>query len=435
MKLKRLMIKAAVTVFIGALGLSICATLTYTKPASFKVDAKAAFAFDQKTGKIFYAKNANKLLALASVTKILSSYIILEWIHQKKLNWTDKIPIKEYPYELTLNTDLSNVPLEKGTSYSVRELFDSGMIASASSSVIALAEKIAGSEVKFVKLMKDHLKKWGIKNAVLINSTGLSNSFIPEKYRMPGSKEDQENMMSAHDIAVVAYHLIKDYPEILEVSKKTSEKFGTGTYSEFEMKNWNGMLPEMNWEYGGVDGLKTGTSELAGQCFVGTCLKKNQRIVTVVLHANGDDTNSGARYTETAELMDFVYDNWKQEKIIFKGNTLAQAKKSPVKDGKKDNVPLVIDESVTTWVRDDMNKDKLQVAWSKDKKKTFTAPVKKDEKAGKVKIQLKDDKLGYLLPDQQNNSYQMVTNDNVKRQFFLKVWGNHILEWINGKLK
>jgi len=435
MKFKKLIIKIVTIVFVGALGLSTCTTLAYAKSANFEVDAKAAFAFDQKTGKIFYAKNANKPLALASITKILSSYIILEKIHQNKLKWTDKIPIKEYPYELTLNTELSNVPLEKGTSYSVKELFDSGMIASASSSIIALAEKIAGSEAKFVELMKDHLKKWGIKNAILINSTGLNNSLIPEKYRISGSKEDQENMMSAHDIAVVAYHLIKDYPEILEVSKKTSEKFGVGTFSEFEMKSWNGMLPEMNWEYEGVDGLKTGTSDLAGQCFVGTCLKKNQRIVTVVLHANGAEENNGARYTETTDLMNFVYDNWKYEQIASKGKTLKQIKTLSVKDGKKDNVALVLNEDAKDWVRDDMNKENLQVAWDKEHVKQLTAPVKKNENVGKVTIQLKDDKLGYLLPSQQQDHYQMVTSEDVKRQFFLKVWGNHILEWLDRKFK
>ncbi|MDR1521631.1 MAG: D-alanyl-D-alanine carboxypeptidase [Streptococcaceae bacterium] len=431
MKLKRLI---SSIFLIGALNLFACATLTYAKINTFEVDAKAALAFDQKSGKIFYVKNVDESLALASVTKVLSSYIVLEAIHQKKLNWNDKIPIGNYPYELTLNTELSNVPLEKETSYSVRELFDSGMIASASSSVIALAEKIAGSEAKFVEMMNSKLKKWDIKNAKLINSTGLNNSLIPEKYRMPESKEDQENMMSARGIAVVTYHLIKDYPEILEISKKMSEKFGVGTYSELEIKNLNGMLPGMNFEYEGVDGLKTGTSDFAGQCFVGTCLKKSRRIVTVILHANGTDTNPGARYIETADLMNFVYDHWKYEQIVSKGKTLSQTKTALVKDGEKDSVSLVVNEDVKAWVYDGMNKDKLQVTW-KDQKKKFNAPVKKGEQAGKVNLQLKDDKLGYLLSSQQNNSYQIVTNDNVKRQFFLKVWSNHFLEWINEKLK
>ncbi|MDR1472951.1 MAG: D-alanyl-D-alanine carboxypeptidase [Lactobacillales bacterium] len=436
MKIKKLIITATI-VLVSALSLSTRATLTYAKQQAFKVDAKAAFAFDQKTGKIFYAKNADKPLGIASITKILSSYIVLEKIHQKKLNWTDKIPIKEYPYELTLNTELSNVPLEKGTSYSVKELFDSGMIASASSGVIALAEKVAGTEAKFVEMMKKKLKEWGIKEAdvQLVNSTGINNSFVPEKYHIPGSKKDQENMMSARSVAVVAYHLLNDYPEILEVSKKTKEQFGVGTFSEFEMKNLNGMLPGMNWEYEGIDGLKTGTSELAGQCFVGTCLKKNQRIVTVVLHANGAEENNGARYTETADLMDFVHDNWKYEQITSKGKTLKQVKTLSVKDGKKDNVALVLGEDVKDWVCDDMNKDNLQMSWDKSHKKALTAPVKKDENVGKVTIQLKDDKLGYLLPSQQQHHYQMVTNEDVKRQFFLKVWGNHILEWLDGKFK
>jgi D-alanyl-D-alanine carboxypeptidase (penicillin-binding protein 5/6) len=401
--------------------------------SEFDVNAEAGFAYDQKTGKILYAKNEDKKLGIASITKIISAYLILEQIKQKKLKWDDKIPIcNGYAYDLTLNPNLSNIPLEKDHGYSVRELLNAALISSASSAIIALTEKIAGSEEKFIECTNKKLKSWGIKDVTLINSTGLNNADIPEKYRVKGSAPDQENMMSARDIGIVAYHLIHDFPEVLEITKKPTERFGVGSHSEVQLETWNGMLPGKNWEYSGVDGLKTGTTELAGKCFVGTCVKAGWRIVTVVLHANGE---GDSRFAETESLMSFVYDNWKQKKIVSKGDKFATAKTVPVVDGKQSSVSIAIGEDIKAWVRSDMDTEKLSAHYHAGKIKDLKAPVTKDEKVGKIDIHLKDDNLGYLLPSQTKKAqYQMVTVKPVKRNFFLKIWVDHTLNWINKKL-
>ena len=166
--------------------------------------------------------------------------------------------------------------------------------------------------------MKEQLKDWGIKDATIVNASGLNNSYLGEN-RPEGTGENDENQMSAQDVAIVARHLILDFPEILDVSSTTTQMFGENTQSPVEMVNWNWMLPGFVNYKEGVDGLKTGTTELAGACFVGTITKNDQRIITVVLNADGHAENPSARFNETDRLMDYCYDNW-SEKELGKGN-------------------------------------------------------------------------------------------------------------------
>jgi len=437
MILKKTTVLAITVLFLSVQSLFVSLDFAFANKKTrteFEVDAASAMAFDQKTGKIFYAKDPGTNRGIASITKIMTVYIILEKIRERKLKWTDGVEIGEYPFELTKNTDLSNIPLERKPSrpYMVRELVDASLISSASSCAIALAEKVAGSEAKFVKLINKQLKKWNIKNAKIINVTGLNNSSIPEKYRPPGTKSDDENMMSARDLGIVTYHLLKEYPEILNITKKTTEKFGTGTSSEVDLGTWNSMLPGKDFECEGVNGLKTGTTDLAGQCFVGTCSRQNQQIVTIVLDAAPAGNNAGARFTETADLLDYVFDNWKQEKIASKGEKIKDVRYAPVKDGKKIRVPLAIGEDITSWVRTDLDPKKLKTEYKPGKQ--LIAPVEKGRKFGKVKVSLEDDHLGYLLKPEQQRGYWLETAGTVEREFFLKVWASHLLSWINSKL-
>lgn len=96
--------------------------------------------------------------------------------------------------------------------------------------MVALAEKISGSEAKFTERMKEQLKDWGIKDATIVNASGLNNSYLGEN-RPEGTGENDENQMSAQDVAIVARHLILDFPEILDVSSTTTQMFGENTQS------------------------------------------------------------------------------------------------------------------------------------------------------------------------------------------------------------
>ena len=138
-----------------------CSFCPLVSADDFDVAAKNAIAFDVNTGKILYEKEATTPVPIGSLTKLLSAYLVYDAIKAEKITMDSQVEISEYALKLTTNYNISNLPLDKG-SYSVEELLEASLIANANSATIALAEKIAGSEKKFVDLMKVKLKEWGI---------------------------------------------------------------------------------------------------------------------------------------------------------------------------------------------------------------------------------------------------------------------------------
>lgn len=273
--------------------------------------------------------------------------------------------------------------------------------------------------------MKEQLKDWGIKDATIVNASGLNNSYLGEN-RPEGTGENDENQMSAQDVAIVARHLILDFPEILDVSSTTTQMFGENTQSPVEMVNWNWMLPGFVNYKEGVDGLKTGTTELAGACFVGTITKNDQRIITVVLNADGHGENPSARFNETERLMDYCYDNWSEKELGKANASIPSLKTIDVKDGKESTVPVVLKSPVKVWVRNDMDTGKLTITPTLDKKQVtdneIQAPMDKGTKIGTATITLADDKLGYL-EDNNAPSTEIITDKTVeKANMFVIGW-------------
>ena len=122
------------------------------------IEAAAALLFDADTGKILHEQNPDELLAIASMSKLIVVYAVLEAIKEGKITWDTKVNISDYAYEVSRNNEFSNVPFEKGRQYTVRELYHSIVIFSANGSSIALAELLAGSEKNFLNLANEHAK-------------------------------------------------------------------------------------------------------------------------------------------------------------------------------------------------------------------------------------------------------------------------------------
>src|SRR5699024_380269 len=295
--------------------------------------------------------------------------------------------------------ELSNVPLETSGTYTVKELFDSALNQSVHASTMVLAEKIAGNEQNFVDKMRAQLEEFGITDAKIVNSTGLNNSFLGEN-RYPGTSAEDENLMSAKDLAIVERQLIEDFPAILKGRATTSQLFGENSNSTVEMTNWNWLLPGMANEKEGVDGLKTGTTDLAGACFVGTMVKEEQRIITVVLNATNHEQDHAARFKETARLMDYSYDNWKEEVVLKENQLLPDLSTISVSDGEEKTLPVSIDTDIKLWLRSDMTKDDVQYTiepsgnkWQND---SLKAPLETNEKIATFQASVPKDTLGYL---------------------------------------
>ena len=184
--------------------------------------------------------------------------------------------LSAYLHLLIFRTILTNLQLIlrpvtslwKLGNYTVEQLLEATMVSSANSAAIALAEKIAGSEKDFVDKMRAKLLEWGIQDATIVNTTGLNNETLGDNI-YPGSKKDDENKLSAYDVAIVARNLIRDYPQVLEITKKP-----TSTFAGLEIHSTNYMLEGMPAYRGGIDGLKTGTTDKAGASLLEQLLRK-----------------------------------------------------------------------------------------------------------------------------------------------------------------
>ncbi|KRL00889.1 serine hydrolase [Liquorilactobacillus capillatus] len=366
---------------------------------ALQLDVKAAIAVDAKTGQIIYSKNSTQPLPVASVTKLISIYLVMQAIKEGKLSWDQKVPVDNASYQVSQDTKLSNVPLKKDNKYTVRQLYQASLIYSANGAVMTLANAVAGSQSAFVDKMQQLLKSWNINDAELYTVSGLGNDEIGSgKY--PDAPAKAENKLSAKDMALVSQKLLQDYPEVLKTTSITRMKFNNGT-SETEMENWNWMLKGLAKAYSDlpVDGLKTGTSDSAGANFVGTVNKDGKRIITVVLGAKHAGDGDTSRFEQTQKLMSYVYNNFTYTTVkaqsSFKG-----AASLPVYHGKKLATPVVTKEATDIWLKKGMAASDLTASLSGNKKLYkkggLEAPLAQNKTVGKLTLTAKGQQLAYL---------------------------------------
>lgn len=190
----------------------------------------------------------------------------------------------------------------------------------------------------------------------------------------PNSGENDENMLSAKSVAIIAYHLIQDFPEILDISSQSSVELGDESYATS-----NKMLAGQILERQGVDGLKTGTTELAGQTLVISSKENGMRIIAVILHADNADSDDYARFTEANKLLDYLYQTFELTDLYSSGqhlHSLAISNESTKKVTPyvKDSLTVVrrkgsdVSETIT-----------LDLAYNK-----LTSPISKNQKIGRL---------------------------------------------------
>lgn len=312
----------------------------------------AAILIDADTGKILYEQNAETALGIASMTKMMTEYLLLDAIKEGTITWDQQYNVTPHTHKLSHNRLLSNVPLRADGTYSIKELYEAMAIYSANAATIAIAETIAGTEAEFLKLMNKKAEELGLENYKFVNSTGLNNSDLMGAHPA-GTGENDENVMPAKSVAKLAYHLLKDHPEMLETAKIPKKVFREGTSDAINMSNWNFMLPGLVYEYEGVDGLKTGTTDFAGHTFTGTAKRGDTRLIAVVMKAV-DSKGVGsykARFDATAKLFDYGFGQFSKQEIIPANYTFEEQKVVTVTKGKADEVKIAVKEPITVMVK------------------------------------------------------------------------------------
>ncbi|EOP90472.1 hypothetical protein IGM_02164 [Bacillus cereus HuB4-4] len=249
------------------------------------IQAKSAILMDAESGKIVYKKNEDIPFAPASMSKMMTEYIVLEQIEKGNLKWNDSVTISSN----TMNSEGVKLNVNEGDRLTVRELFHAMVISSANNAAVALAEHISKSEKDFTLVMNEKAKQLQLSaHTHFVNATGLAN------------EKNEESQMTALDVAKLAQHLLKNYPNVLEVTKLTSFNLRGAT-----LKTTDKTLYPSNRKlyFQGVDGLKTGFTDAAGYCFTGTAKKDGKRMISVVMGTNSD----AKRFIETKKLLSYGF--------------------------------------------------------------------------------------------------------------------------------
>ncbi|MWC30472.1 D-alanyl-D-alanine carboxypeptidase family protein [Paenibacillus sp. MMS18-CY102] len=262
------------------------------------IEAKSAILIDANTGQTIFAQGANKALPPASMSKLMTELIVLETVRAGKLGWKDQVTVSAY----AAGVPGAGAGLRGGEHRTVKELFESMAVHSANDAAVALAERIGGSERQFVALMNEKAKAIGLSESTkFANATGLSSSDLMGYGE--SSAAEGETAMTARDVALLARHMIRSYPEVLAITSRAAVGSNRNIADDAKLRTTNLMLPGERFAYPGSDGLKTGYTERAGYCFTGTTARGGTRLIAVVMGADSAD----GRFIETERLYDLGF--------------------------------------------------------------------------------------------------------------------------------
>ncbi|CAG7652398.1 D-alanyl-D-alanine carboxypeptidase DacA [Paenibacillus solanacearum] len=347
------------------------------------ITAKAAILMEAATGQVLYAQNEDVPMPPASMAKMMTEYLVFESIVNKKISWTDTVQISEYSAFLSNNKALSGIPKAMGDTYSVEDLFYAVTIYSDNGAAVALAEKISGTEEKFVQLMNETAVRLGLsKDAYFIGTSGLDRvdlgKYAPSS--LPG-----ETIFTARDAALIAYHLLKDYPDIVKYSSIVSKKFRPTDANPMINYDWmlEGNKDNINFKkyvYQGLDGLKTGHTDKAGYCFTGTAVRNDTRLISVVMNSSTRDNS----FYDTKKILDYGFSNFEKKEVVQAGATVDALPAVPIKKGVNTQAAAVTGEGLSLLVK----KGTPDSAFVKtaQAKPDLVAPVKKGDEVGTLTV-------------------------------------------------
>ncbi|MNH94882.1 D-alanyl-D-alanine carboxypeptidase DacA precursor [compost metagenome] len=351
------------------------------------LNVKSAILIEATTGQVLYSVNGDEAMPPASMTKMMTEYIVAEQVKQGKLKWNDVVTVKENAAKQIG----SRVFLAEGDQHTVEELYIAMAIASANDATVALAERVGGTEQEFVKMMNAEAKRMGMKTAYFANATGLNVGDMPEGYRPENPKE---TVMSAEDAATLAKYIVTDHPDFTRFTTMQSYKFRDRDKTPLVNLDWMLEANKSNinfkqYAYPGLDGLKTGHTENAGNCFTGTAVRNGVRLISVVMGTDAKSQKS--RFVETKKLLDYGFDNFEVKQVVAPKTTVKGAEQVSVKKATNTDVPVVTDQAVSFVVQKgaDLKGIKSTVKWlDKDK---LTAPLPKGTKVGTITYTYKSD--------------------------------------------
>ena len=337
-------------------------------PVPISTKANFAILMDYETGNVLFDKNPNSRIFPASMSKLLTLYILFEFIKDGTFELDETFNVSKKAWK----KGGSKMFLEEGTQVKVEDLLRGIIVQSGNDACIVVAEAISGDEASFANLMNKKAKELGLKNSNFVNSTGWP---------------DPNHYMTAKDLAILSKRIIQDFPEFFYLF---NEKYYT--YNNIKQSNRNPLL--YNYKYS--DGLKTGYTEESGFSLSSTAQKRKTRLILVLSGLDSDKD----RKTESIKLFEWAFREFKNIKLFSKEETIMEA---DVWLGEKPIIELYSKEDVLfTIKRENLKNYSAKLVYSNP----ISAPVIRDKEYARLIISKTINK---------EKSYPLYSKDDVKK--------------------
>ena len=364
-------------------------------PAPVPTGAKAWLLMDYDTGQILAGENIDARMDPASITKVMTSYVVAAEVKNGKIHQDDMVTISERAWrEGGARTEGSFSGFELNSRNKLSDVEKGMSVQSGNDAAIALAEHTAGSEEAFAALMNSYAQRIGMKNSHFVNAHGLS---------------DPNHYSTAHDLALMGRAMIRDFPQTYAYN--SIKEYTVGSITQH---NRNGLL----WREGsGVDGIKTGHTSTAGYCLLASAQRNGQRFISIVMGIQTPKQSEGFRLRETGNLnlLEWGF-RFFESHTLYQGNkAIATHKvwKGSVNDvGLGLSAPLLISVERGRYAE---LKPAMDVA------KTLVAPIKKGQVIGKLRVTL----AGKLIAERPLVALNEVPEGN----FFKRLWHDLLMWW------
>ncbi len=328
-------------------------------PAPPQLDASSYLLMDSDSGRILAEKEADKRVAPASLTKLMTAYVVFHALREGHIGLEDEVTVSRKAYR----TPGSRMFIEINSRVSVQDLLLGMIVQSGNDASVALAEHIAGSEGVFAELMNRYAAELGMLSSHFENATGL-----------PG----EAHLSSARDMAILARALINDFPEYYRWY--SIKEF---TYNGITQRNRNRLL----WRDASVDGFKTGHTDAAGYCLVSSALRDDMRLISVVMGSPSPRVRADA----SQALLNYGFRFYETRRLFAAGDVVETAR---VWKGASESAPLGLAHDLfITIPRGTYQRLQPMV----EMPATVIAPVSEGETLGQLKVEL-DDQLLLATP-------------------------------------
>ena len=347
-------------------------------PDSPSLTASNYILIDSATNRILAEKSPDEKIEPASITKIMTGYVVADQIAKGFITSEDEVLISENCWR----KKGSRTFIVEGSRVILSDLIKGMVIQSGNDASCAIAEYVAGSEENFVELMKRYTEKLGLDNTNFQNATGWPH---------------EDHYSSARDLAKLSRSLIRDFPEHYSLYK---EKWFT--YNDIKQRNRNILL----WQDDSIDGLKTGHTETAGYCLVSSGIREETRLIAVTLKS----ATEKSRLTDNRRLLDYGFRYFRTKKLVSKGQNLDEEQ---VWGGQKESVDIAPSEDLyLTLPLRDFKKVKPVIILNG----YIQAPVQEGQIVGKMIFKLGAEEI---------SSVNLVSLEDVKSKGILgKAWSN-----------